>query len=73
MEISEVIGLTKATLFCDGDKIMNQVDRGFNSDLMSDVLTLHTEGLLLITGLCNIQKIRITEMADIQYILFVRN
>jgi len=58
---------------CGGDKTELMVERAFSSDLMSDVLTLDTEGLLLITGLANIQTIRTAEMADIHYILFVRN
>ncbi len=73
MDISKVIELTEATLVCGGDQTGNEVIRGFSSDLMSDVLTLDTEGLLLITGLSNIQTIRTAEMADIHYILFVRD
>ena len=45
----------------------------FASDLMSDVLTLDTENLILITGLTNLQAIRTAEMADIPAIVFVRN
>lgn len=73
MKIETVIELTEATLVCGDDKLEMSVERGFSSDLMSDVLTLDTEGLLLITGLANIQTIRTAEMADIRYILFVRN
>ncbi|PID95617.1 MAG: hypothetical protein CSA94_00630 [Bacteroidetes bacterium] len=40
---------------------------------MSDVLTLQTDNLLLITGLSNIQTIRTAEMADINVIMIVRN
>ncbi len=40
---------------------------------MSDVLRLNTEGLLLITGMANPQVIRTAEMADIPFILFVRD
>ena len=38
-----------------------------------DVLRLNTEGLLLITGMANPQVIRTAEMADIPFILFVRD
>lgn len=37
------------------------------------VLRLNTEGLLLITGMANPQVIRTAEMADIPFILFVRD
>ena len=50
-----------------------EVAKVFASDLMSDVLTIKdTEGLLLLTGLCNLQSIRTCEMSDIQLMLVVR-
>ena len=73
MRIHEVMETTAATLVCGNERMDDEVLEGFSSDLMSDVLTLRTAGLLLITGLCNIQTIRTAEMADIHYILFVRN
>jgi hypothetical protein len=73
MKISTVQRLTDAIVVCGENKTEFEVDQGFSSDLMSDVLTLDTENLLLITGLSNIQTIRTAEMADIHYILFVRN
>jgi len=47
--------------------------RAFSSDLMSDVLTLDTEHILLITGLANLQLVRTAEMADIEVVLLARN
>ena len=49
------------------------VEKAYSSDLMSDVLTLDTEDLLLLTGLANLQTIRTCEMADIKFIVLVRN
>jgi hypothetical protein len=40
---------------------------------MSDVLTLDTENILLITGLANVQIIRTAEVAEIQHLVVVRN
>ncbi|MGM0409109.1 MAG: hypothetical protein ACQERU_14100, partial [Bacteroidota bacterium] len=40
---------------------------------MSDVLTLDTDNILLITGLANLQAIRTAEMSDISCIIFARN
>jgi len=72
MQISEVIDLTEAKILtCETQKGDN-VLRAFASDLMSDVLTLDTDNLMLITGLNNLQTIRTAEMAEIKYILFVR-
>ncbi|MDD2563415.1 MAG: hypothetical protein PHU27_04295 [Salinivirgaceae bacterium] len=44
----------------------------FASDLMSDVLTIDTDSLILITGLANLQAIRTAEMSDISCIIVVR-
>ncbi len=44
----------------------------FASDLMSDVLTIDTDHLILITGLANLQAIRTAEMSDISCIVIVR-
>jgi len=71
LELEEIIKLTDARLIC-GDCNGVCIDSGFSSDLMSDVLTIETHKMILITGLANLQTIRTAEMADIHCILFVR-
>ena len=73
MKISEVCELLSARVICGAKHNDKEVYRGYSSDLMSDVLTLDTDHLLLITGMCNLQTIRTAEMADIRFIAFVRN
>lgn len=73
MKISEVCELLSARVICGATPDDREVYRGYSSDLMSDVLTLDTDHLLLITGMCNLQTIRTAEMADIRFIAFVRN
>jgi hypothetical protein len=73
MDIFEVARLVDGSLICKGNSSEISVSRAFASDLMSDVLTLSTDSLLLITGLANLQTIRTAEMADIKNILLVRN
>jgi len=73
MKISEIIEVLDATVACGQSYIETNIERGFASDLMSDVLTLDTDKMVLITGLANMQTIRTVEMADIQCVLFVRN
>ena len=46
---------------------------GFASDLMSDVLTIKSEKLVLLTGLYNQQALRAAEIADIHCVVFSRN
>ncbi len=73
MTLREISDLIKGNIICGENRIDEEVNVAFASDLMSDVLTLHADNLLLITGLSNIQTIRTAEMADISYILLVRN
>jgi hypothetical protein len=72
MNISLIIELLDAQVV--SGKIEGEVvEKGFCSDLMSDVLTLDTDKMLLVTGMANLQTIRTAEMADIHFILLVRN
>ncbi len=72
MTIQEIANILNAKVICGKDFVHKSIERGFASDLMSDVLTLDTNKLVLITGLCNLQTIRTSEMADIDCIVFVR-
>lgn len=73
MKLAEIISILNAKVICGTFSEKDEVKYGFSSDLMSDVLTLDIENMLLITGLANVQTIRTAEMADIKYIVFVRN
>ena len=65
MKIRQIMALTGATVVCGNGREDHEVQ-------MSDVLTLDCNGVLLVTGLCNMQTIRTAEMADVSCILFVR-
>ncbi|MFA8436454.1 MAG: DRTGG domain-containing protein [Marinifilaceae bacterium] len=73
VKIADIVNELGAKVICGEHKIEQEIRMGFASDLMSDVLTLDTENMLLITGLNNLQTIRTSEMSDISYILFVRD
>lgn len=73
MDIKQIAELIQGQIISQKNFEEATVRCAFASDLMSDVLTLDTNGLLLITGLANMQTIRTAEMADIKNILFVRN
>ncbi|PZX18192.1 DRTGG domain-containing protein [Breznakibacter xylanolyticus] len=72
MEISTVVSLLDARVVCGHQRLSEPLRAAFASDLMSDVLTLDTDGLVLITGMCNTQTIRTAEMSDIACVLLVR-
>ncbi|MDC0584260.1 DRTGG domain-containing protein [Bacteroidales bacterium] len=74
MTVKEIIEHVNGKLVCGGEMAKESIVKAaFASDLMSDVLTLDTDQLLLITGLTNLQTIRTAEMSDISIILLVRN
>ncbi len=49
------------------------VKKAFSSDLMSDVLRLSMDETVLITGLCNNQTMRTSEMADLRVVVIGRD
>ena len=55
-----------------GDDAGRDVRSCHASDLMSDVLTLSGVGSLLLTGLANVQVIRVAEISDFAAVCFVR-
>ncbi len=73
MKLEKIAELLKAEVICGHDKLDREVKAVFASDLMSDVLTIDSVNLLLLTGLVNVQTIRTSEMSDIQNIVLVRN
>ena len=72
MKISAIVDLLDAKVICGASRLSETISAAFASDLMSDVLTLDSDALMLITGLCNHQTIRTAEMAEISCILLVR-
>jgi predicted transcriptional regulator len=72
MKIKEVVEILNAKVVSGYDLLEAEVEYCFASDLMSDVLTVETDNLLLLTGLANLQTIRTSEMSDITKIIFVR-
>ena len=50
-----------------------EVKKAFASDPMSDVLRFHMDDTVLITGLCNNQTMRTSEMADLRVVLIGRD
>ncbi|WP_167605339.1 hypothetical protein [Maribellus sediminis] len=73
MKLADIIRHTEANLVVGSDLDQHDLKKAFSSDLMSDVLTLDTENILLITGLTNPQLIRTAEIADIEVVLLARN
>jgi predicted transcriptional regulator len=73
MKLIEVSNIIHGKIVGGKNYADKEISTGFASDLMSDVLAIDSDGLLLITGLANLQTIRTAEMAEIKGIVFVRN
>ncbi len=73
VRLTEIIDLTQAKVVAGDTEKDHNLQKAFSSDLMSDVLTLDTEHILLVTGLANVQLVRTAEMADIEVVLLARN
>jgi len=58
MKLKDIAAVLNATISCGTDKLDEEVEMGYSSDLMSDVLTLDTDNLVLLTGMVNLQAIR---------------
>ncbi len=72
MRLRDIAAAVQGEVLCGQERLDENVDYAFASDLMSDVLTIKTADFLLITGLANVQSVRTAEMSDVEYILFVR-
>ena len=73
MRVQELVDLVEGKIVNQADLSETSICHGFASDLMSDVLTLDSENVLLITGLANLQVIRTAEMSDISCVIIARN
>ncbi|HNT70248.1 MAG TPA: DRTGG domain-containing protein [Bacteroidales bacterium] len=73
VKLSVIAKAIEGTVYTCKEYLDNEVEYGFSSDLMSDVLTIDREDVILITGLNNIQTIRTCELAEIKYVIYARN
>jgi hypothetical protein len=73
MRLKDVVEMLQGEVVYGLDQLDKEVELGFASDLMSDVLTVQNDNMILLTGLANVQALRTAEMSDISCIVFVRN
>ncbi|HSV77230.1 MAG TPA: DRTGG domain-containing protein [Bacteroidales bacterium] len=73
MKVSEIVKLLNGRILSGEDKSDMEVEVACASDLMSDVLTLKSDNVLLITGLNNVSTVRTAEMSDIHCVILARN
>ncbi len=72
LTLSEVKAALRAEMFTGEDKLDTVIKAGAASDLMSDMLTGQNSGVVLLTGLCNVQSIRTSVISDVAAVILVR-
>ncbi|MEN6409095.1 MAG: DRTGG domain-containing protein [Anaerolineaceae bacterium] len=72
MNIPELIKIINGKLLTEAADLSREIKGGCGADLMSDVLASIQPHAVLLTGLCNPQVIRTSQMADVSAIVFVR-
>lgn len=70
--VSRICETIKGEIVCGNSEKEQTAEFAFSSDLMSDVLTLDSNHVVLITGLANPQVIRTAEMSDISLVIIGR-
>lgn len=73
MKIKEIASLIDGEIVGAPADEGYEVRKAFASDLMSDVLRFPMDETVLITGLCNNQTMRTSEMADLRVVLIGRD
>ena len=71
MEISALRDILEAQVLCGEDRLPEEIETIFASDMMSDVLACPDEIHCLLTNLINQQVIRTSDMLDIGVVVFV--
>ena len=71
MELSKMRDILEAQVLCGEDRLEEEVETLFASDMMSDVLACPDEIQCLLTNLINQQVIRTSDMLDIGVVIFV--
>ena len=72
MKISDICTLLSANLICGNMDDCKPIEKGYSSDLMSDVIAFVKERVAVLTGLTNPQVLRTADLMDIRLIIFVR-
>ncbi len=72
IKLLDVQKILDAEIISGQDLLDTEISSGFGCDLISDSLCFSKPGCLLLTGLTNIQIIRVADMIEAKAILFVR-
>lgn len=72
MKLRDIKKLLDAEVIYGEDALDTEIEFAGGSDLMSDVLAFSKPGILLLTGLSNVQSVRTADIIDAKGIVYVR-
>ncbi len=72
MKIRTIVELLNGKVTCGEERLDDDFEYAFASDLMSDILTLGDDNPVIKTGLWTVQTKRTCEMGSLDVIVFVR-
>jgi predicted transcriptional regulator len=72
MTLREIRDILQAEVLCGQDSLNREMEYGGASDMMSDVLAFGQPGLLLLTGLTNVQSVRTANIIEANALVYVR-
>ena len=72
MRLKEIKELLEAEVLWGNDMLDIEIEFAGGSDLMSDVLAFSKPGILLLTGLSNVQSVRTADFIEAKGIVYVR-
>lgn len=72
MTLKEVKEILEAEIICGENLLDLEVFAAGGSDLMSDALAFGQPGILLLTGLTNLQSVRTADIIEAKAIVYVR-
>jgi predicted transcriptional regulator len=72
MKLKEILDIIDGQLLIENADLNREIRGGCGADLMSDVLASIQPDAILLTGLCNPQVVRTSQIAEVAAIVFVR-
>jgi predicted transcriptional regulator len=72
MKLSEIRDILRANIVVGDERLEVEVTHGAASDLMRDLLTGQTNGVVVLSGLNNLQVIRTSVIAGVSAVVIVR-
>lgn len=72
LSLREIAEVLKAVVYCNEEELNTICEKAAATDLMSDLLRVPYDGVILLTGLNNVQAVRTCLLTNIKALILVR-